>query len=276
MTAFTLNSPDIAAGSTIAQVFEFDGFGCSGKNQSPVLRWSGAPEGTKSFAVNVYDPDAPTGSGFWHWYVIDIPAGVTELAADAGNGSPDGLPEGAITLPNEARSERFIGAGPPPTTGTHRYFFVVDALDVGHALGQVGGHVGGQLQAQLQHRAGHVGEQFLVLLRCADQVATRMGQAQRQKRQGQQHHQTSGRDLGHAQAGGGWGGLALDPAQPRCKPARERPGEQKAQAHTQQAGQQAAPHHQQQRSGHQQIAGHHDALVHGARRQGGGRGLSRR
>ncbi|MBN9180992.1 MAG: YbhB/YbcL family Raf kinase inhibitor-like protein, partial [Microbacterium sp.] len=67
-----------------------------------------------------------------HWAVYDIDPSVTELAADAGNGTPDALPEGAITLPNETRSERFIGAGPPPTTGTHRYFFVVDALDVAH------------------------------------------------------------------------------------------------------------------------------------------------
>ena len=71
---FTLSSPDIAPGSTIDQRFEFDSFGCSGANQSPVLRWSGEPAGTKGFALNVYDPDAPTGSGFWHWVLIDLPA----------------------------------------------------------------------------------------------------------------------------------------------------------------------------------------------------------
>ena len=82
---FTLTSPDIKANGTIDKKFEFNSFGCSGENKSPALKWSGAPKDTKSFAVTVYDPDAPTGSGWWHWSVINIPADVTELKPDAGN-----------------------------------------------------------------------------------------------------------------------------------------------------------------------------------------------
>lgn len=103
-----------------------------GADRSPQLSWSGVPAGTRSFAVSCFDPDAPTGSGYWHWAVYDLDASVTELAADAGNGEAGSLPAGAVTLPNEARAERYIGAAPPATTGTHRYFFVVDALDVSH------------------------------------------------------------------------------------------------------------------------------------------------
>src|SRR6266481_2350575 len=80
---FTLSSPDIKANGTIPKRFEFNGFGCSGENKSPALKWSGAPKNTKSFAVTVYDPDAPTGSGWWHWVVINIPSDVAELGADA-------------------------------------------------------------------------------------------------------------------------------------------------------------------------------------------------
>lgn len=81
---FKLSSPEIKANHMIPKRFEFNGFGCSGENKSPALKWSGAPKGTKSFAVTVYDPDAPTGSGWWHWVVINIPADVTGLAANAG------------------------------------------------------------------------------------------------------------------------------------------------------------------------------------------------
>src|SRR5574337_1775491 len=130
MTAFTLTSPDIAAGSTIAQLFEFAGFGCSGNNQSPVLRWSGAPAGTKSFAVSVYDPDAPTGSGFWHWYVIDLPAGTTELAANAGAKGGANLPRGARQIRNDYGSYAWGGMCPPPGDKPHRYIFTVHALSV--------------------------------------------------------------------------------------------------------------------------------------------------
>lgn len=93
--AFTLTSPEIAADSTIDRKFEFNGFGCSGENKSPALKWSGAPAGTKSYAVTLYDPDAPTGSGFWHWFVVNIPGSVTELASNAGATGGAHLPKGA-------------------------------------------------------------------------------------------------------------------------------------------------------------------------------------
>src|SRR5450756_110773 len=78
---FTLSSPDIKSGAMIAKSFEFNGFGCAGENKSPALKWSGAPKATKAFAVTVYDPDAPTGSGWWHWMVINIPVSYTHLRA---------------------------------------------------------------------------------------------------------------------------------------------------------------------------------------------------
>ncbi|MFB7501590.1 YbhB/YbcL family Raf kinase inhibitor-like protein [Streptomyces sp. NPDC056161] len=101
-----------------------------GKDISPQLSWHGAPDGTRSYAVTVYDPDAPTGSGFWHWAVADIPATVGELPEGAGDDTGSGLPEGAFQLPNDARAARFFGAAPPPGHGPHRYLVVVYALDV--------------------------------------------------------------------------------------------------------------------------------------------------
>ncbi|MFB4426986.1 YbhB/YbcL family Raf kinase inhibitor-like protein [Streptomyces sp. QL37] len=101
-----------------------------GKDTSPQLSWSGAPDGTKSYAVTVYDPDAPTGSGFWHWAVADIPATVTELPEGAGDDTGSQMPEGAYQLPNDARVARYIGAAPPAGHGPHRYFVVVHALDI--------------------------------------------------------------------------------------------------------------------------------------------------
>src|SRR5678810_692386 len=83
---FTLTSPTIKPGSMLTDAQVFKGFGCEGKNVSPALKWSGAPAGTKSYAVTVYDPDAPTGSGWWHWVVYNIPATATELPEGAGAG----------------------------------------------------------------------------------------------------------------------------------------------------------------------------------------------
>jgi len=105
-------------------------FGCSGGNVSPELSWTNPPAGAKSFVLTMFDPDAPTGSGFWHWTVFDIPAAVTELPTGAG--SPDGanLPAGAVQSRNDASMLGYVGAGPPPGHGPHRYVFVVHALDV--------------------------------------------------------------------------------------------------------------------------------------------------
>ncbi|QPZ38759.1 YbhB/YbcL family Raf kinase inhibitor-like protein [Paramicrobacterium chengjingii] len=101
-----------------------------GSDVSPHLDWSEFPPETKSFAVTAFDPDAPTGSGFWHWAVFNIPAEVTSLPSGAGSPDSGMLPSGAVTLPNELREPSFTGAAPPEGTGVHRYYFVVHAVDV--------------------------------------------------------------------------------------------------------------------------------------------------
>lgn len=128
--SFVLKSPHIAEGKKLGVAQVSGIFGAGGQDISPELSWSGFPPKTKSFAVTVYDPDAPTGSGFWHWAVADIPASITKLAADAGSPGSKALPAKAITLRNDGGSARFVGAAPPPGHGPHRYVFAVHAVDV--------------------------------------------------------------------------------------------------------------------------------------------------
>jgi len=129
--SFTVTSSTVADGQPWAAEQYSGAFGVpGGKDVSPQLTWSGAPEGTKSYAVTVYDPDAPTMSGFWHWAVANIPASVTELPEGAGDDTASGLPEAAYQLAGDAGAARFIGAAPPAGHGAHRYFITVHALDV--------------------------------------------------------------------------------------------------------------------------------------------------
>ncbi len=125
---FTLSSPTIKPGSTLTDAQVFKGFGCEGKNVSPALAWSGAPAGTKSYAVTVYDPDAPTGSGWWHWVVYNIPASASGLPEGAGAADGKGLPAGATQGRTDFGSAAFGGACPPPGDKPHRYVFTVHAL----------------------------------------------------------------------------------------------------------------------------------------------------
>ena len=127
---FKLSSPEIKAGGMMPKSFEFNGFGCAGDNKSPALKWRGAPKGTKSFAVTVYDPDAPTGSGWWHWSVINIPASVTELASDAGAAGGAKLPAGAAHVRIDYGMAGWGGVCPPQGDKPHRYIFTVHALKV--------------------------------------------------------------------------------------------------------------------------------------------------
>lgn len=115
-----LTSPDVAANGELAEAQILAGMGCDGGNAAPTLAWTGSPEGTKSFVVTMYDPDAPTGSGFWHWSLFDVPGDVTGL-------DPAGLPQGAIAARNDFSLNAYSGAC-PPVGQTHRYVISVYAM----------------------------------------------------------------------------------------------------------------------------------------------------
>lgn len=127
---FKLWSPDVASGKTIGDTFVFNDFGCTGKDVSPALKWSGAPAGTKSFAVTIYDPDAPTGSGWWHWIVYNLPAGTSALAQGAGDVKAPKLPAGAVQSRTDFGQMGYGGPCPPVGDRPHHYVFTVYALKV--------------------------------------------------------------------------------------------------------------------------------------------------
>ncbi|MBE8399942.1 YbhB/YbcL family Raf kinase inhibitor-like protein [Leptospira borgpetersenii] len=125
---FQLKSPELTSGKLIANEQVFNGFGCSGGNISPALSWTGLPKNTKSIAITVYDPDAPTGSGWWHWVVFNIPATTTSIPANAGNLEKNLLPKEAIQSRTDFGMPGYGGPCPPQGHKPHRYYFTVYAL----------------------------------------------------------------------------------------------------------------------------------------------------
>jgi Raf kinase inhibitor-like YbhB/YbcL family protein len=130
VAGLTLTSPEIAPGATIQNEQVYRGFDCNGTNISPELRWSGAPNGTKSFAVTLYDPDAPTGSGWWHWVIFNIPATSTFLPRNAGDAKMGLWPPGAVQVRTDYGAVGYGGPCPPRGDKAHRYVFTVFAVDV--------------------------------------------------------------------------------------------------------------------------------------------------
>lgn len=127
---FTLESAEVKPGRTIAEAQVFKGYGCDGGNVSPSLAWKNAPAGTRSFAVTVYDPDAPTGHGWWHWVMFNIPADVTSLPAGAGDPKAGKAPKGAVQSRTDFEKPGYGGPCPPVGDKPHRYVFTVYALKV--------------------------------------------------------------------------------------------------------------------------------------------------
>lgn len=123
---FSLTSTTVGGQATDEQVF--NGFGCTGKNISPQLSWRNPPEGTKSFAITMYDPDAPTGSGWWHWVAFDIPASTTGIPAGAGTPNMPGMPAGAVQSMTDFGQPGYGGPCPPAGHGPHQYIITVYAL----------------------------------------------------------------------------------------------------------------------------------------------------
>ncbi len=127
MADMTLTSDDVQDGAVLSSTQVFNGFGCTGDNLSPQLSWGGAPKNTKSFGITVYDPDAPTGSGWWHWSVFNIPANVNSIETGA---SMKSMPMGAVENFSDYDAQGFGGACPPQGDKPHRYIIKVHALSV--------------------------------------------------------------------------------------------------------------------------------------------------
>ncbi len=131
-SALSLSSPDVKNHGTVNIEQVFNSFGCTGKNISPALSWKGAPAGTKSFAITVYDPDAPTGSGFWHWVVFNIPASTTAVPKNAGDLKANLMPAGAVQSRTDYGIPGWGGPCPPKGDKPHHYIFTVFAVDIDH------------------------------------------------------------------------------------------------------------------------------------------------
>lgn len=146
LAALTLTSPEIINGKTFNNEQLFNQWGCTGDNVSPELKWSDVPSGTKSFAITLYDPDAPTGSGWWHWLVINIDSSARGLSSDAGNLKMPKLPKGARMITNDFGFAGYGGACPPEGAKPHQYQLTVYALDTDkitipeHASGALAGY----------------------------------------------------------------------------------------------------------------------------------------
>lgn len=126
--SFSVKSSDIKDASTITNDYVYSGFGCTGNNHSPQISWKDAPKETKSFAITVYDPDAPTGSGWWHWLVVNIPANYKKLPTDFGSTNKAKLKDGIVQVRNDYGIFNFGGPCPPTGDKPHRYIFTVFAL----------------------------------------------------------------------------------------------------------------------------------------------------
>lgn len=127
---FTVTSSDVTDGEEMAPGHRSGIFGAGGEDVSPQLSWNGFPAETKSFAITMYDPSAPTGAGFWHWAVADVPVTTTSVDTGAGNAVGNGLPAGALQLKNDASLAHYLGAAPPAGHGKHNYYIGIHALDV--------------------------------------------------------------------------------------------------------------------------------------------------
>lgn len=125
---FSLESPDVHPNGPFANKFVLKGFGCEGGNISPELKWKNAPNGTRSFAVTAYDPDAPTGSGWWHWVVFNLPADTTSLPQGAGDLAAGTMPKGAVQGRTDFGAQGWGGPCPPKGDKPHRFIFTVFAL----------------------------------------------------------------------------------------------------------------------------------------------------
>jgi Raf kinase inhibitor-like YbhB/YbcL family protein len=127
---FVLKSNSLNAGQMVPEDFIFNGEGCNGKNISPQLEWQGEPEGTKSFAITVFDPDAPTDGGWRHWTVVNIPGNVHKIEQGASNNHQ--LPQGAVEVESDFEQTQYGGPCPPHGDNPHRYVFTVYALKAEH------------------------------------------------------------------------------------------------------------------------------------------------